>query len=158
MRSQLGQYWSCINSAPFPYITKSLADMTYINMWDKTKWLNFCWWKCQQQFFLINIVVFSIKLHWSVFPRSDWQWKHHGFGQWLGAQQVQSHFLNKWWHSAVTQLCIIKTQGVHRRQTYVMAFRTMKTVWCTHQWSQTQVTNEKIVSTNSYIMDIKYKG
>ena len=35
---------------------------------------------------------------------------HHWFMQWLGTEQVPSHWLNQWWPSSVTHTCITRPQ------------------------------------------------
>ena len=35
---------------------------------------------------------------------------HHWFMQWLGTEQVPSHWLNQWWPSSVTHTCITRLQ------------------------------------------------
>ena len=33
--------------------------------------------------------------------------RHHWFRWWLGTEQVTTHYLNQYWHSLVTHICII---------------------------------------------------
>ena len=45
----------------------------------------------------MKIDEFRLRFHWSLFQRFQLTIFQHWFGQWLGAVQVTSHYLNQWW-------------------------------------------------------------
>ena len=55
---------------------------------------------------------FQLKSHWSLFLGVQLMIFQHWFRWWLGAGQATSHYLNQWWHSLLTQICITLPQWV----------------------------------------------
>ena len=45
----------------------------------------------------MEIYMFRLKFHWSLFPMVQLTTSEHWFSEWLGAGQVTSHYLNQWW-------------------------------------------------------------
>ena len=55
---------------------------------------------------------FRLRFHWIVFPRVQLTIFQHWFRWWLGAVQATSHYLNQWWYSLLTHICVIRPQWV----------------------------------------------
>ena len=51
-----------------------------------------------------------LKFHWSLFLRVQLTIFQHRFRWWLGAVQATSHYLNQWWPSSTTQICVTRPQ------------------------------------------------
>ena len=62
--------------------------------------------------FSLMKIVFRFKFHWNRFSKVHLTISQHWFRKWLGAEQVTSHYLNKWWSSLVTYICATRPQGV----------------------------------------------
>ena len=56
---------------------------------------------------------FRLKFHWSLFLRVQLTIFQHWFRQWLGAEQATSHYLNQWWPSSTTHICVTRPQWVN---------------------------------------------
>ena len=52
------------------------------------------------------MIKFWFKFHWNLFPGVQLTINQHCFREWLGAEQVTSHYLNKCWPSSLTHLCV----------------------------------------------------
>ena len=61
----------------------------------------FSWTKMQE---------FRLKFHWSLFLKVQLTIFHHWFRQWLGGEQATSHYLNQWWPSSTTHICVTRPQ------------------------------------------------
>ena len=57
-------------------------------------------------FSAMKIAVFWLKSHWNMFQKAQLRMVLHRFKQWLGTWQATSHYLNQWWPSLVTHICI----------------------------------------------------
>ena len=53
----------------------------------------------------MKTVVSWLELHWNLLPRVQLTINQHWLGQWLGAGQATSHYLNQWWRSFITHIC-----------------------------------------------------
>ena len=51
---------------------------------------------------------FQLKFHWSLFLRVQLTISEPWFRQWLGAEQATSHYLNQWWPSLLTHICVAR--------------------------------------------------
>ena len=52
------------------------------------------------------------KFHWNMLPMSQLITNHHRLRQWLGANQATRNCLNKYQHSGLTHICVIRPQWV----------------------------------------------
>ena len=55
---------------------------------------------------------FQLKFHWSLFSTVKLTIFQHWFRQWLAAEQATSHYLNQWWPSSTTHICVTRPQWV----------------------------------------------
>ena len=44
-------------------------------------------------------------------PHVQWTKIHHWFRNWLGADQAKSYYLNQWWPTLLTHICVTRHQG-----------------------------------------------
>ena len=56
---------------------------------------------------------FRLKFHWSLFLKVQLTIFQHWFRRWLGAEQATSHYLNQWWPSSTTHICVTRHQWVN---------------------------------------------
>ena len=61
----------------------------------------------------MKIFEFRLKFHWSLFLKVQLTIFQHWFRQWLGAEQATSHYLNQWWPSSTTHICVTQPQWVN---------------------------------------------
>ena len=59
--------------------------------------------------------VFWLKFHWSLFLRVQLAITQHWFRQWLGAEQVTSHYLNQCWPDSLTHVCGTRGRWVNSK-------------------------------------------
>ena len=64
-------------------------------------------------FSLMKIFEFRLKFHWSLFLSVQLTLFQHWFRWWLGAVQATSHYLNQWWSSQPTHICVTRPQWVN---------------------------------------------
>ena len=87
--------------------------------------MHFCEWKCQ--LWLIFL--------WILFLRAQFIISGHWFGWWLGTKQATSHYLNQWWPSLLTHICVSGPQCVRSiKQTVslqmpLLSVTYMRVVW-----------------------------
>ena len=62
------------------------------------------------------------KIHWSLFLRFQLTIYQHWFGYWLGAEQATSHYLNQWWPSLLTDICVSRPQWLENARGYVFVW------------------------------------
>ena len=65
-------------------------------------------------FFLMQIVVCLSKFPWDMFPMVYLTISQHWFIYWLGAVQAASHYLNQWWSSCLTHICVTRPQWIQQ--------------------------------------------
>ena len=58
---------------------------------------------------------FRLHFHWSLFLRVQLTIFQHWCRYWLGAEQATSHYLNQWWPSSTTHICVTRPQWVKAR-------------------------------------------
>ena len=56
---------------------------------------------------------FRLKFHWNLFLRVQLIILQHWFRKWLGAEPATSHYLNQWWPTLVTHICVPRPQWVN---------------------------------------------
>ena len=56
---------------------------------------------------------FRLKFHWSLFLKVQLTIFQHWFRLWLDAEQATSHYLNQWWPSSTTHICVTRPQWVN---------------------------------------------
>ena len=56
---------------------------------------------------------FWLKFHWCLFIKPQLTIFQHWFGLWLGAEQATSHYLNQWWPSSTTHICVTRHRWVN---------------------------------------------
>ena len=56
---------------------------------------------------------FRLRFGWNLFLRFELTTFQHLFRWWLGADQVTSHYLNQWWSSLLTHICVTLPQWVN---------------------------------------------
>ena len=82
----------------------------------EAKWTTLFRRHFQTHFSWTKIVVFWLQFHWNLFPRFQLSIFQHSFTQWLGTGQTTSYYLNQWWHSLLTNICVTRPQWVvHER-------------------------------------------
>ena len=62
---------------------------------------------------------FQMELHWNMFLGVYLTINHHWLRQWVVAEQATSHYLNQWWHSLQTHICITRPQWVSISKTTI---------------------------------------
>ena len=55
---------------------------------------------------------FRLKFYWSLFLEVQLTIFQHCLRQWVGAEQATSHYLNQWWPSSMTHICVTWPQWV----------------------------------------------
>ena len=60
----------------------------------------------------MKMLEFRLRFHWSLFAGAQLTIFQHWFRQWLGADQGTSHYLNQWWPTLVTHICVSRPQWV----------------------------------------------
>ena len=60
----------------------------------------------------LKIVMFRFSCHWDMFLHVQLTSIQHWFTLWLGVEQATSHYLNQWWTSLVTDICVTRSQWV----------------------------------------------
>ena len=73
---------------------------------------------CSNAFSWMKIFEFRLKFHWSLFLKVQFTIFQHWFRQWLGAEQATSHYLNQWWPSSMTHICVTRPQWVKSKCFY----------------------------------------
>ena len=63
----------------------------------------------------MKIFEFRLKFHWSLFLRVQLTIFQHLFRYWFGAVQATSHYLNQWWSSQLTHICVTRLQWVNNQ-------------------------------------------
>ena len=58
---------------------------------------------------------FRLKFDWNLFPWVQLKISQHWFRKWLGAVQTISHYLNLYWHSSPTHICVTRPQWVEKK-------------------------------------------
>ena len=61
-----------------------------------------------------------LKFHWSLFLKVQLKRFQHWFRKWLGAEQATSHYLNQWWLSSMTHICVTWPQWVNHKRYMIM--------------------------------------
>ena len=69
-----------------------------------TFWNAFSW---------MNMYEFRLKFHWNLFLRVQLTISQHWCRWWLGPSQATSHYLNPWWYSLLTHICVTWPQWVN---------------------------------------------
>ena len=77
-----------------------------------TKWQSFCRQHFEMHFHHRNICIFiqiSLNLFLWIQIITNWHW----FRQWLGTEQVTSHYMNQWWLNSLTHTCLPRPHCVN---------------------------------------------
>ena len=107
--------------------------------------------------------VFWLKFHWSLFLKVQSTIFQHWFRWWLVAEQATNHYLNQWWHSSTTHICITRPQWVKDRINYITVVVTSRNKlvfypnnlkwslnWCTMRVMVCQITSNLTVCSMDY--------
>ena len=57
-----------------------------------------------------NYLIFLFEFYLNIFPGAQLSICHHWFRWWLGADQATNHYLNQWWPSLLTHICVTRPQ------------------------------------------------
>ena len=72
------------------FLRKSSKRIEAWTKWSESAFPDeFCW---------MEIIVFLVEFHWSVFLNVQLAISQHWFRQWFGTKQATCHYLNQWWH------------------------------------------------------------
>ena len=66
--------------------------------------------------------VFLFKFHWVLFLMVQLTINHQCLRQWLGADQVTSHYLSHWWPCSMTHICVTLPQWVSQYLCFIILF------------------------------------
>ena len=69
----------------------------------------------------MKIYEFQLMFHWSLFLRVELTIFQHWLRQWLCAHQATCHYLNQWWWSLLTHICVTRPQWVKRHDDIQLA-------------------------------------
>ena len=61
----------------------------------------------------MKMLEYRLKFQWNLFLRVQLTIFQHWFRLWLGAGQATSHYLNQWWSSLLTHICVSRPQWVN---------------------------------------------
>ena len=62
---------------------------------------------------------FPLKCHWSLFLKVQLTIFQHRFRYWLGVEEATSRYLNQWWPSSTTHICVTRPQWVKQLENAV---------------------------------------
>ena len=85
----------------------------------ETKRPSFCRQHFWRHFLEWRYVWISIEISLNFFPRVQSMICQHWFRSWLGAHQATNHYLNQWWLSLLTHICITQPQCAKRQHIYI---------------------------------------
>ena len=75
----------------------------------------------------MEIVVFRWKFYWNLFHGVQLTILQHWFWKWLpGAGQATRHYLNQWWLSLMTHICVTRPQWINTIKRPQRRLRNMK--------------------------------
>ena len=80
----------------------------YLDMEGETGWPPLC--RQLLNTFSWMKILFWLKIHWNLFKRFQLRINQHWFREWLGAEQAINHYLNQWWFSLLTHICVPRPQ------------------------------------------------
>ena len=89
-----------VNSSPTPSPTP----------W--TKWPPIWQTTFSNEFSWLKMIESQFKFHWYLFPGAQLTISQHWLGRWLCAKQATSHYLNQWWSSLSTHVCVTRGRWV----------------------------------------------
>ena len=94
----------------------SLIESSHYNSlthWGRDKMAAIFQTTSSNAFSWMKMYEFRLKFHWSLFLRVQLTIFQYWFRWWLGAEQATSHYLNQWWPSSTTHVCVTRPRWVN---------------------------------------------
>ena len=85
----------------------------WLTHWGRDKMASISQTTLSNAFSWMKMLEFRFKFHSSLFLRVQFTIFQHWFREWLGADQATSHYLNQWWPSSTTPICVTRPQWVN---------------------------------------------